>query len=561
MDLWSAVGTLWDQASDGEAGLAAARASHLLNSTDDDVERVFLLAERALCEVLLCRYVDATRSSLAAAISAQSLTGDLADDARYFAQSVRLVAAGMIEPELSGVDSTLAFAPLAELQEYARQLDRERPEVLLLLFPVVEASMAAGRFHEVENLVAPRLPYRESDGAYSAVIVLFLELLVARSLAFRGEIAAMEYRCRALLALPAIAAHPQAAMLTDALLCYGAGQRSDRHDVETRGAEVLAEARRSVNYVTVGSCLLVTWAFSAIGQVQRASSLLLASSGGPLLPRIKTWDKSFGYELLVTAALRRGDLPAARDWATLAAPLAAQPVATAAVERTLARLAVADGDNEDAASRATESARLDAESGAKLEHLRSRVLHATALAAAGRRQQAIRMLADIAELADAIGATAVRKLAAREWRLLAATDSSADGGFASLSDREREIAILVAEGHTNRSIGSTLFLSERTVQTHLSRILNVMQLPSRTAIPAALGVGTDAVETPPLTERQQQIAELVSRGHGNARIAEELGISIKTVENHLAGIFARWQVASRTAVANLWVASQRTPAR
>ncbi len=557
MDLWSAIGTLWDQASDGDAGFAAARASHLVNSTDDDTERAFLLAERALCEMLLCRYADATRSSLAAAEVARTLTGELADDARYFASAVRLVAAGMLEPEFPAAEATLPFTPLAELQEYARALDRDRPEILLLVFPVAEASMSAGRFQEVEDLVATCLPYRETDADCSAVIVPFLELLVARSLAFRGQIAAMESRCSELLALPSMAGHPQATMLAEALLCYGAGQRADRHDVETRGARVLAEARRNVSYVTVGSCLLVTWAFSAIGQVQRASSLLLASAGGPALQRIKTWDKSFGYELLVTAALRRGDLPGAREWATLAAPLAAHPVATAAVERTLSRLAVADGDTEDAAARATKSARLDAEHGAKLEHLRSRILHATALAAAGRRQLAIRILADTAEQADALGATAVRKLAAHEWRTLTGTTSGTDGGFASLSDREREIAILVAEGHTNRSIGSTLFLSERTVQTYLSRVLSVMRLPSRTAIPAALGVGTDAVEAPPLTERQEQIAELVSHGHGNARIAKELGISVKTVENHLAGIFARWQVASRTAVANLWIAGGR----
>jgi len=558
MDLWVAVGTLWDQASDGEAGFAAARASHLIGSTDDPIERAFLLGERALCELLLCRYADATRTALASAEVAAGATGELAADARYFAASVRLVAAGMLEPEVTGVEFTVPFTPLAELQEYARGLDRARPEVLLLLFPVVEACMSSGRFQEVEDLVTGVTPYRDSDSTYSRVIVPFLELLVARSLAFRGEIAAMAARCDALLAQPSMAAHPQSAMLAGALLCYGAGQRADRHAVESTAADVLAEARRGVNYVTVGACLLLTWAFSAIGQIQRASSLLLAAAGGPALPRIKTWDKSFGYELLVTAALRRGDLPAARRWAALAAPLAAQPVAAAAVERTMSRLAVADGDHEDAANHAEESARLDAESGARLEHLRSRVLNATALAAAGRRHMAIRILAEIAERADAIGATAVRKLAAREWRLLTASGAGADGGFASLSDREREIAILVAEGHTNRSIGSTLFLSERTVQTHLSRILNIMGLPSRTAIPAALGVGTEAVEAPPLTGRQEQIAALVARGFGNATIAEELGISVKTVENHLASIFDRWQVASRTAVANLWVASQRT---
>jgi DNA-binding NarL/FixJ family response regulator len=221
---------------------------------------------------------------------------------------------------------------------------------------------------------------------------------------------------------------------------------------------------------------------------------------------------------------------------------------------------VAQGDHEDAATRASASAQLDALSGAKLDGLRARILHATALASSGQRELAIQNLAEIAAEADALGGTSVRKQAAKEWRQLIRRDAPSEGGFSSLSDREREIAVLVAEGHTNRNIGSTLFLSERTVQTHLSRILSVLGLPSRTAIPAALGIGASSVDAPALTERQDQIARLVAKGHSNAAIAGELGISVKTVENHLAGIFARWQVSSRTAVANLYVAQARKSA-
>jgi DNA-binding NarL/FixJ family response regulator len=382
----------------------------------------------------------------------------------------------------------------------------------------------------------------------------------ARSSAFTGDLAALAAQCAEILALPGIDAHPQLVMLTEALLCYAAGQRADRLEVERLSRRVLDAAHGRANYIAVGSCLLVTWAFSAIGQVQRGASLLVTASGGPDLPRIKSWDRAFGYELLVTAALRRGDIPSALRWAALCEPLASVPVAAAAVERTLSRVAVAQGDHEHAATRASASARLDALSGAKLDGLRARVLHASALASSGQRELAIQNLAEIAAEADALGGTSVRKLAAKEWRNLVRRDAPSGGGFSSLSDREREIAVLVAEGHTNRNIGSTLFLSERTVQTHLSRILSVLGLPSRTAIPAALGIGSSATDAPALTDRQEQIARLVAKGHSNAAIASELGISVKTVENHLAGIFARWQVSSRTAVANLYVAQSRKTA-
>ena len=558
MELWSAIGTLWDQAGDGDPGAAGIQASELADRATDDSERAIALAARALCELLQCRWVDSTRTSLEAALVAENATGPLGADARYYSAAVRLIASVMIEPELSGVEATLPLPNLAEIQDYARGIDLDRPERVLLSYPVIEASMSSGQFDTTDELITRLLPLTEQDSEFSVLVPLMLRTQLLRSLAFRGELGSLTHL--ALELVDDASAHPQVAMLAEALLCYAAGQRSDRKEVELRSRSVLAEARGHTNYVAVGSCLLVTWAFSAIGQVQRAAALLFTASGGPELPRIKTWDRAFGYELLVTAALRRSDIAAARRWAALAAPLAKWPVAAAAVERALSRLAVATGDHADAAERAYTSATLDALSGARLDGLRAGILYAGALASQGQRELAIQTLSEIAAEADELGATSVRKLAAKEWRALVKTEPTQDGGFASLSDREREIAILVAEGHTNRSIGSTLFLSERTVQTHLSRILNVMGLPSRTAIPAALGVGANTAEAPELTERQEQIAHLVSRGYSNARIARELDISVKTVENHLAGIFTRWQVSSRTAVANVYVARNRKSA-
>ncbi len=563
MQLWGEIGRLWDLASNGEPEIAADTATRLSETTADAAERAILLGSRVLCEILLCEFETATRTAVAAVAQAKVATGEFAEDARYYAASVRLVAAAMFDPMLLGRASVTDAEPelpsLGEIQDYASRLDPERPERLLLVYPALEASMSSGDFDAVARLVETARPFRTSDSLHSALIAPLVMTQYARSAAFRGELDALAAQADDILrlALPDV---PDLVMLTEALLCYAAGQRSNRAEVERLSRRVLGVASGRVNYMAVGSCLLVTWSFSAIGQVQRAAALLIAAAGGADLPRIKIWDQSFGYELLVTAALRRRDLAGALEWATLAEPLAAAPVATAAVERTLSRIADAMGSHEDAAARANASALLSARSGAKLESLRSRVLYASALASSGNRELAITTLSEVAEEADRLGAASVRKLAAREWRTLSKQAPQAGGGFASLSDREREIAVLVAEGHTNRSIGSTLFLSERTVQTHLSRILGVLGLPSRTAIPAALGVGASDVDSPALTARQDEIAHLIAKGMSNARIAGELGISVKTVENHLAGIFARWQVSSRTAVANLYVARTRRSA-
>ena len=48
-----------------------------------------------------------------------------------------------------------------------------------------------------------------------------------------------------------------------------------------------------------------------------------------------------------------------------------------------------------------------------------------------------------------------------------------------------------------------------------------------------------------LTEQERAILALLAMGQRNARIADELSISIRTVENHLYHIFQKLGVSSR----------------
>ena len=52
-----------------------------------------------------------------------------------------------------------------------------------------------------------------------------------------------------------------------------------------------------------------------------------------------------------------------------------------------------------------------------------------------------------------------------------ASAASASEAFSTLTDREREILVLVARGLTNDEIGGELFISPATVKTHLARIM------------------------------------------------------------------------------------------
>jgi DNA-binding CsgD family transcriptional regulator len=71
---------------------------------------------------------------------------------------------------------------------------------------------------------------------------------------------------------------------------------------------------------------------------------------------------------------------------------------------------------------------------------------------------------------------------------LARVDSLAQGVDArsshGLSPRELEVLRLVAGGATNKAIAASLFLSERTVERHLSNIFTKLRVPSRTAATA-----------------------------------------------------------------------------
>ncbi len=49
---------------------------------------------------------------------------------------------------------------------------------------------------------------------------------------------------------------------------------------------------------------------------------------------------------------------------------------------------------------------------------------------------------------------------------------SGPGALARLTDREREVLALVAQGHTNSQIAERLVVTERTVEAHIGRILS-----------------------------------------------------------------------------------------
>jgi len=63
----------------------------------------------------------------------------------------------------------------------------------------------------------------------------------------------------------------------------------------------------------------------------------------------------------------------------------------------------------------------------------------------------------------------------------------------------------------------------------------------------ASGDGSARAAFPQLTDREREVLELIASGRGNATIAHDLTLSLKTVRNHVSNIFTKLQVSDRAA--------------
>jgi DNA-binding NarL/FixJ family response regulator len=53
-----------------------------------------------------------------------------------------------------------------------------------------------------------------------------------------------------------------------------------------------------------------------------------------------------------------------------------------------------------------------------------------------------------------------------------------------MSEREREVAVLIAQGLTNKQIGERLFIASGTVERHVANILAKLDMSNRAQVAA-----------------------------------------------------------------------------
>jgi ATP/maltotriose-dependent transcriptional regulator MalT len=198
-----------------------------------------------------------------------------------------------------------------------------------------------------------------------------------------------------------------------------------------------------------------------------------------------------GWELLVRTHLALGDLDAAEDAAARAearAEVAPLPQGTATVRYARAAVMLARGDALAAARAGREAAESAERTGNPLLGARARALAGGALAAAGEPLDAIAELKHAEAVLSTCGAVREADAAARELRRLGQRvtrrrrPTGSRSGLAALSSREREVADHVATGQTNRDVAAALFLSTKTIETHLARIYDKLGVRSRAAL-------------------------------------------------------------------------------
>jgi len=113
-----------------------------------------------------------------------------------------------------------------------------------------------------------------------------------------------------------------------------------------------------------------------------------------------------------------------------------------------------------------------------------------------RRADARIPLRDALDLAERGGMRLLADRARHELRAVGARPRrSALSGIASLTPAEHRVATLAAEGHSNPQIAQQLYITRRTVETHLTHIFQKLDISTRGEL-TTLFAGSERLPSP-----------------------------------------------------------------
>ncbi|RAJ47211.1 AAA ATPase-like protein [Kitasatospora sp. SolWspMP-SS2h] len=236
------------------------------------------------------------------------------------------------------------------------------------------------------------------------------------------------------------------------------------------------------------------WAASATGLLAQARLLggdpagcrrtLLDGGTDERLPLVRPFSRPFLLAVLATATLECGDRAEAERLVRTAEAEARRlglPVQEAHARCARARLQLADGDHGAAAGHFARAAEAFRAAGMPVQYAWTLATGARAFHEAYGPAAALDRLGTAEAVVRTHPALLVTEQVTRA-RAELSTDCRTAHPRGLLSDRELEIAELAATGLRTREIAERLFLSPRTVETHLSRVYRKLDVPSRLAL-------------------------------------------------------------------------------
>lgn len=415
----------------------------------DDIERTLAVA-RAHGDLM------GEMGALALGALGETYEGETAA-ARRFADAAAGLADGLTDPNLTELCESLVWLAWAEalLERYAdaerhadRGLDIARRSGQVHVLPHLLSSKAFVHFNTC------RLPsaLEAAEEAESVARAIGSSDLLAFTLCFKALIV--------LLRRPL----------------------GDTRALATAEEAVAAAGGSRHWWASLARCVLGHTALVS-GDPHRAQDALL-TAGGPELLGLQPSIRPGQLDTLVSTALAIGDVEQAARWAARAVEEADRMGLhgqRGAALRTEAALAQHHGDARAAADLFERAAQVYAPSGASVWEAYSLLLATVQAQAAGDGPRAVAMWERARRIADDGGARLLSDLAALvrpQAEAALRTPTELD----QLTAREREIAELVAEGLSNQAIATKLYLSRRTVETHLSAIYRKTSVSSRSAL-------------------------------------------------------------------------------
>ena len=248
--------------------------------------------------------------------------------------------------------------------------------------------------------------------------------------------------------------------------------------------------------VPAHAAVALAYARFETGHPERCAELLVEFAGGNELRLIGGGWRARYLELLTRsflAAGRRDEAEHAAAAAQACAEAVGLPMAGAMAALAAAALDLDGGEPSAAAERALSAAAALEEVGNVFDAATSRLLAGRALAQAGKRDRAAAELERAAAAFESFGSHRYRLQAERELRKLGRSihrrtrPGKGDGsGVDSLTERELQIARLVVDRKTNPQIAAELFLSSKTVETHLRNTFRKLGVASRVEVARAV---------------------------------------------------------------------------